>query len=651
MKQNIFRTIFIGLFLILSIVYLEILFKIRVLAFDLNLDVWRIVLFSMSYGVLFVFFLKFFSEKVVKRLLYVIIVFITFLYFNQEIYSSFVEGFYSVSVIGDMTAGLSFFNDYLESIRFFHITYLLPLAVLILIDRLKYITFDISYCQLKHPLYFLIAFAGLFTIANQTISDEADSINLDGEEEPITLDNVGTLLSYSDRDLYIYMYNSQDALKKFGLLTYTYRDIATIFSRNPLSQEAYEVLITDYLDKQPSHRNNTYSGLFEDKNFILIMAESLDTFAINETLTPTLYKIKTENAYFNNYYSPLYYRSTADSEFLVQTSMFPDKNVTLSMDAYMENTFPNTFPQLFKEQGYSTYSFHNYFDYFYPRGNFHLNTLGYDQFWGSEELGMTTNFDPERIIVDHVWQSDYDMMKRAIPKFINDDKFFVNMLTVSGHFNYSENHELAKPEYVEAAQAYLDSLEEPVEYSDEILYYLAVHMEVDRAIAYLIEQLEDHNKLDDTVIMIFGDHYAYGIDNEDIWAYDSEYKIDNDELDLHNVPMMIVSNSNFLNRTHDKYMSTIDILPTVANLFNLNIVYNDVFGTDAMDPSVNVVRFADGSFLSSQFRYDGLSENYDIHDDAVTEQYLFQLHNKYLNDYMYNLLILEYDYFREDDDN
>jgi phosphoglycerol transferase MdoB-like AlkP superfamily enzyme len=447
------------------------------------------------------------------------------------------------------------------------------------------------------------------------------------------------------------MYNTQDALKKFGLLTYTYRDVATIFSRNPLSQEAYEVLITDYLDNQPPHRNNTYTGLLEDKNFILIMAESLDTFAINETLTPTLYKIKTENAYFNNFYSPLYYRSTADSEFLVQTSMFPDKNVTLSMDAYMENTFPNTFPQLFKEQGYSTYSFHNYFDYFYPRGNFHLNTLGYDQFWGSEELGMTTNFDPERIIVDHVWQSDYDMMRRAVPKFINDDKFFVNMLTVSGHFNYSENHEMAKPEYVEAAQTYLDSLEEPVEYSDEILYYLAIHMEVDRAIAYLIEQLEDHNKLDDTVIMIFGDHYAYGIDNDDIWAYDSEYKIDNDEMDLHNVPMMIVSNSTFLNGTHDNYMSTIDILPTVANLFNLNIVYKDVFGTDALDPSINVVRFADGSFLSSQFRYDGLSENYDIQDNAVTEQYLFQLHNQYLNDYMYNLLILEYDYFKEDEDN
>ena len=316
------------------------------------------------------------------------------------------------------------------------------------------------------------------------------------------------------------------------------------------------------------------------------------------------------------------------------------------MDAYMDNDFPNTYPKLFEAAGYRTYSFHNYFDYFYPRGNFHRNTLGYDEFWGSEELGITTGFDPDRIIVDHVWESDFDMMKRAIPKFIHDEKFFVNMLTVSGHFNYSENHELARPEYVAAAQAYLDDL--GAEYTDEILYYLAIHMEVDKAIGYLISELERVGKLDDTVIMIFGDHYAYGIDNEDIWAFEDEYKNDFDEMDLHNVPMMIMSSSSFMSGVHDKYMSTIDVMPTVANLFNLDINYAYVFGKDALAPGVNVVRFADGSFLSRYFRYDALSENYTIIDNAVTEEYLFRLHNKYLNDYMYNLLILQYNYYREE---
>ena len=447
------------------------------------------------------------------------------------------------------------------------------------------------------------------------------------------------------------MYNSQAALKKFGLLTYTQRDFFSLFSSDPLNEKAYKVLVDDYYENQIEHNDtNTYNGEFEDKNFILIMAESLDQFAINETLTPNLYALKTEYAFFENYYSPLYYRSTADSEFLVQTSMYPDKNVTLSMEAYMDNTFPNTLPKLFEEAGYNTYSFHNYFDYFYPRGDFHINTLGYDQFWGSEELGMTSGFDPDAVIFDHVWQSDLELMQRAVPKFINDDEpFFVNMLTVSGHFQYSENHEMAKPEYVEAVQNYFDNLVEPVEYTDEIIYYLAVHMEVDQAIGYLIDELEAAGKMDDTVIMIFGDHYAYGIDNEDIWAYEDGYKTDNDEMDIHNVPMMIISDSTLLSGVQSNYMSTIDVMPTVANLFNLNLDYKAVFGNDALSAERNIVRFADGSFICEDFSYDSLSETYTIIDNSVTEGFIYSLNNQFVNDYMYNLLMLEYDYFKEDE--
>ncbi|QMS84771.1 LTA synthase family protein [Candidatus Xianfuyuplasma coldseepsis] len=646
MKDTLRQSFNLLLFYLFSIVYLEVLFKIRVLNFQFDSDLFRIVIFSLFYSFLFLFILKFFGEKTVKTVTYVLVVLITFLYFNQEIYSSFVEGFYSITVIGDFTAGLSFFSDYLESIRLGHIAYLLPIASLIALDYFKLKFFHIEYCGLKQPLYFLLLSFLFYFGALQTVSDESIIRNQDGEI--ITIENVGTLLSYSDLDLYTYMYNSQDALKKFGLLTYTQRDFMQLFRNDPISPQAYEVLIEDFINNQPGHIVNAHSNIFDDKNFILIMAESLDTFAINETLTPTLYRLKTEYAYFENYYSPLYYRSTADSEFLVQTSMYPDKNVTLSMDAYMENTFPNTLPKLFKEQGYTTYSFHNYFDYFYPRGDFHLQTLGYDQFWGSEELGITTGFDPDRVIVDHIWQSDYDMMKRIVPKFINDDKFFVNILTVSGHFNYAETHEIARPDYVEAVQEYLDNLEEPVEYSDQILYYLAVHMEVDRAVQYLIDELENANKLDDTVIMIFGDHYAYGIDNEDIWAYDDEYKTDNDELELHNVPLMIMSNSTQMRGIKTAYASTIDITPTVSNLFGLNLNYKQVFGNDIFAINEHIVRFADGSFISSDFRYDALSENYIINDETISEQYIYQINQNLMNNYMYNLLMLEYDYFKED---
>ena len=377
MKDKIFNSARLFGFMLLSIIFLEILFKVRVLTIGFDMNLFRAILFSLSYSVLMMFFIMFFKEKTVKKMLYATTFIITFLYINQEIYSSFVEGFYSITVAGDFTLGLSFFNDYLVSFRFWHIFYILPILSLFLLTKYKLISFDVEYCTLKQPL--IILTLGFFTFfgALQTIDE-----SVVGDEDTVM---------YSDMDLYTYMYNSQDALKKFGLLTYTQRDFFSIFRSNPLSEAEYKVLLDNYFENQDPHYSNPYSRIFANENLILIMAESLDTFAINEELTPNLYNIKENYAYFENFYSPLYYRSTADSEFLVQTSLYPDKNVTLSMDAYSNNTFPYTLPKLFSQKDYVTYSYHNYTDYFYPRENFHTTALGYDAYYGSEALGMLDN--------------------------------------------------------------------------------------------------------------------------------------------------------------------------------------------------------------------------------------------------------------------
>lgn len=617
--------------LFLSMFYLEVLFKLRVLNFQFDANLLRMIIFSLSYSFMIMFFTMFFKVKTAKIVMYIVLSVLTFLYFNQEVYNSFVEGFYSIAVAGDITAGFSFILDYFQAFRFLHILYLLPIISLYLLNRFKLIDFDIEYSTLKMPLILLIAGTSTFFIALQTID----------ESEP----EIQGMITYSDMDLYTYMYNSQDALKKFGLLTYTQRDFFSLFRTDPLSETEYEILIDEFFENQEDHDVNNYSNIFEDKNLIFIMAESLDTFAINEELTPNLYKLKTENAYFQNYYSPLYYRSTADTEFLVQTSMYPNNNVTLSMDAYVDNTFPSTLPKLFEANGYETFSFHNYIDYFYPRANFHLTTLGYNSYYGPEEMGMDVANSDKSIIFNHDWQSDYDMMVAAVPEFINEDKFFVNMLTVSGHFKYDSNHPIAAKN-TQAVRDYETS--EGINLDDEIFYYLAANIELDKAIGYLLQQLEANNKLSDTVIMIFGDHYAYGIDKNTIWEYDT-MKDDGSDMDIHNVPLLMYSDSTILNGMVNNYMSSIDFVPTVSNLFNLPLNYKLVLGNDALADDENVVRFADISFVSSTFSYDSLPEQMIIPSN-VNPEYIIYLSNMFINDYKYNLLVLNYDYFKEDEE-
>jgi len=616
----------------LTIVYFEILFKIRVLRFEFDGNLFRILVFSLSYTFLFLFLIKFFRKRAAKNLFFALMFVVALMYFNQEIYKSFVEGFYSLSIAGDFTLGLSFFSDYINALMFTHILYFLPVITLYFLKRYNLVSFEISYVQLKTPLLFLGGFGLIFFAGLQTIDEEVDSSIAD--------------IVYSDMDLYTYMYNSQDALKKFGLLTYSQRDFFSIFRTDPLTESEYKILLDNFFENRNEHYSNTYSRLFKDKNFILITAESLDTFAIHEDLTPNLYNLKTNYGYFENYYSPLYYRSTADTEFLVQTSTYPDKNVTLSMESYLDNTFPDTLPRMFSEAGYNTYSFHNYTDYFYPRGDFHRYGLGYDVYYGSEELDMLDNPEEGQIINNHIWQSDLELMEKAIPKFIHSDKFFVNMLTVSGHFRYNSSHEIAQKHEDTVRQYEIDN---DMTFPSEIFWYLAAHIELDQAIGLLLDELEAAEKMDDTVIMIFGDHYAYGIDEETIWEYD-DVKENYDDKDIHNVPMIVVSDSSMFDQTIPNYMSSIDILPTVSNLFGLDLDYKHVFGNDALSKDEHIVRFADMSFVAEDYSYDSLSEEYNIVDDSVTPEYLLSLHHKMINEYMYNVLVLQYDYFKEDEE-
>lgn len=631
------HTIRLFFFVFLSILYLELLFKVRLFEqFAITGDYLKMTLFALSYSFLVMFFVLFFRKNVVFILILILTIAIPFMFINQEIYNTILHQFYSFSFAGDITKGLSFINKYLGAMKFSMLSYLLPLSILLLFKYKGWFNFEVEYASTKQPLIFVGLFIVSFFISLQTLDE-----TVEGEQSDIL---------FSDMDLYTFMYNPQKALKKFGLLTYTQRDFFSLFRNDPLTEEDHAVLLETYLDSK--YLDNLprdyypYSDIFSEKfynkkNFILIMAESLDTYAIDEGITPTLYEFRETSAYFENYYSPLYYRSTADTEFMTQTALFPDKTVTLSMDEYLNNTLTNTLPKLFEEKGYDTFSFHNYTDYFYPRSQFHLETLGYDYYWGATDLGMLP--EPEGIINNHEWQSDLELFDMSLNapvvnnnggtdyiNYLDSEYFFVNYITVSGHFSYTKNHEIASTHAETLEQYYIDhpEIERPV---DTMFYYLAANMDLDLGLAHLKQELINAGKWDETVIMIYGDHYAYGIDEQDIWDYDTLKSPDltNLDMEIHNVPMMICTGigtttetascdgSQALSGTIPNYMSSIDIMPTVANLFDLNLDYRTVFGHDALSTQNNTVIFSDMSFVNRFVSYDSLSEAYTYSEDFL----------------------------------
>ena len=173
MSKNLRNSLMVfGLFL-LSITYLELIFKFRVLTLNSEMAVGRILLFTIAYSILILFVLKFFNEVAAKRITYAIIGVMTFLYINQELYSIFYKGlFLSLNTVKDVGMGWSFLSKYMNSLSFGVLLYLLPITVLFGLRKYRFISFQVAYKNLRAPLYFLLGFTFVFFIALQTISEE-----------------------------------------------------------------------------------------------------------------------------------------------------------------------------------------------------------------------------------------------------------------------------------------------------------------------------------------------------------------------------------------------------------------------------------------------------------------------------------------------
>ena len=630
MKKNIKRMLMLWSLLFFNFVFLELVFKLNLLVVTISDELFFLFAFSLSYSSFILFILMFFREKTIKFLTFVIVISLSVIFFLQDIYHTVVENFFSIQVAGDFSLGLSFIGDAFLALRIRHLLYIFPIIIIVLINSNFKELYKVEYKFLKQPLIILIFSWTCFFLTQEFINDNRieDGVNI----------------MFTDKDLYEYVYDNQKTVKTFGLVTYLQRDILNVFRVPPLREAEYRVLLEDFLSSRNGHTKNQYSDVLEGKNLILIMAESLDTFAIHPILTPTLYDLKSNYAYFENYYSPLYYRSTADTEWMVQTSLFPNKNVTLSMEAYVNNTLPNTLPNLFEVYGYNTYSYHNYIDYFYNRTDAYTNLFGYDIYRGASDLGLLDEVPDGEIIFDHKWQRDLDLINLTIDEYINDEKFFVNYITVSGHFNYDQNHEVFSY-HEEKLSEYFENSNESI--PEDIYYYLATAMELDLSVKTLMDKLGEANKLQDTAIIIYGDHYAYAINEEDIWAYDNS-KSSNDPQTLHNVPMLIYTPEKSLSGNYNQYFSSIDIMPTIANLYGLPMKYEFAFGVDVFSiHNEHIIKFADNSYRSKNYIYDALTETYSILNEDYDLNYLISLSQSIINDYRYNTLLLDYDYFKE----
>lgn len=381
--------------------------------------------------------------------------------------------------------------------------------------------------------------------------------------------------------------------------------------------------IDEYLLSRPTNHETKHTGEFEDCNFIYFLTESLDYIAIDENLTPTLFKMWNDGYHFTNHYTPMYSCGTGDSEFTAMTGVLPLRSVCTPYEVLNTNLH-TSLAGLFKESGYNVRAFHNWNDQFYKRTQLEV-AYGIDEYRDIDKLDI-------KLVKG--WQSDVSLIENALPYFIDDDKFFTFFITSSMHWPYDESSYIGD-KYVSQINEYYP------DYPSDVKRYISKCMELDKALELLLNKLEEAGKLDNTVISLFSDHKPYKLNSSDIVKY-SQLKDRNGRYGTDLTPF-IIYNTKTRGKEIDTICSTIDHVPTIANLFNLNYDPRFYVGNDAFEDQ-SIVIFNNLDWITNKGSY-VVSTNKS--SDGLNQEYVGSINSQVKNIANISKAILQYDYFEK----
>ena len=412
-------------------------------------------------------------------------------------------------------------------------------------------------------------------------------------------DSISMIKHVSEEDVqYLYSYDDIIIQQEEEVVPPDYKrefdDTAWKALNDKTNDSTYKTL-NNYFMNRPISQKNDMTGIFEGKNVIVMLLESVNEIAIlNEKDFPTLYKMYHEGISFRNNFSPRNNCSTGNNEMTVNTSLFTINN-TCTANSYTKNIYHEAYMSLFKQLGYRTSAYHDYTQHYYYRGTY-LPHMGAEKFYSVDDLGMSWN------PVYEEWPSDKTMFQSAKKYYMSNRPFAVYFAGVTTHQTYYQPSEFGdKYTY----------LWDNTDYPTNLKRYLSKMKELDLAMEELLKELEEEGILDDTVIALFGDHYPYGLSDSNINTYlkanNASYTVNHNSTTDHNVdrtPMLIYNSSLKEGIAVDSYTTIIDLVPTLFNLFNVDYDPRLYLGTDIFSKThVSRAYFVDGSWQDENASY------------------------------------------------
>lgn len=625
-----------------------------------NIALLRIFIGVNFVSVLLSFILSWFNKLISKILVFLVSFALSAYTFFQIGFNNFIGVYASVNTKSQLGAVKDYIIDFFASFKGTYYLAFIPFILLIIyylfLDKLTEKKIDKRF-PLKTNIMFEPGIRTITSILVLTFTGFLYYTSLDASFMQNKLQTI------SNKELFAYPSIASTTINQFGVLGFGFLDIKstmveapskviyTAFENNGkdnsnteskreiddtildeiIKNEKNTTLnnINNYIKNKDITDYNSHTGMFEGKNVIVIMMESTNDIIINKDLYPNFYKLYSEGISFKNNYSPRNSCATGNNEFSGMTGLYTIQN-NCTANIFSNNTYFTSIFNIFKNAGYRATSMHDYTEQYYVRNIIHKN-LGSEAYYNANDLNIKYYNEYKN------WASDEDFMNAAMDITLNDtsDKpFMLWLTTVSGHQPY-------KVSSVEGDK-YL-SITEGTDYSMELRRYMSKLKTFDNGLGILLDKLKASGKLDDTVIVMYGDHYPYGLKNKDI---SSVLTYDLDDYEVERVPMVIY-NSTIKSEVVEKYSSYINLTPTLANLFNLDYDPRYYMGTDVFsDDYLNMVAFADGSWKNADVYYNASSGSikYYTSNEYTTDE-LIRINNIITNRMQISESIIRNNYF------
>lgn len=450
-------------------------------------------------------------------------------------------------------------------------------------------------------------------------------------------------------------WNRTYLVMNFGLYTYQANDIFVSFKTKISPLFGYDEAakeFREYYENRNSEpkKTNQYTDILKGRNVIAIHAESIQNFTLHTTfngeeVTPNLNRLASEGLYFSNFYAQESVGTSSDSEFTFLTSLMPASSGTVAV-SYWDRDYSTSLKYL-KEMGYYNFSMHANNGTFWNRNMIHPK-YGYDKFFY-----YTKDYEIDEVM--GMGLSDKSFFRQSVPKIKeiseNNQNFYGTMIMLTNHTPFSAASEVDfdvdyKYEKINEETGEKETVSAPfLEGTTLGDYFKTVHY-ADSAIGQFIDDLDEAGLLDNTVIVIYGDHDAKIKKSEYLYYYnydpytdsvldedDPNYKdMDYYDYELNRkVPFIIWTKDKKVQGEVTDAMGMYDASPTLGNMLGF---YNEyALGHDIFSVDDNVVVFPDGSWLSNTMYYSSSKEEGKLlnADSTISTEYI-EKNNKYAED-------------------